>query len=819
MPVFNNILAGAAGQTTGGAAAAGPIKSVRFNPGDNAHLDRTPSSAGNQRTFTIAFWAKLCDISSSTNYFYTAGSGSPGGLNSLEIGIDLYNRLFISEYGATLSDYFIEKTSAYHRDPSAWYHFIIAVDTTQSTATNRVKFYVNGVEQDKESTSYPFTQNRDTAVNGTSKQTIGSDGASDLSGYLADFYLIDGSQKEATDFGAFDDNGVWQAAGYSGSFGTNGFHLFDFANESTVGHDSSVNGNDFTANNISTTAGADNDVLFDVPVNGSTDDDTGAGGEVSGNYATLNPLSLGNATLSNGNLDCNVASSGGKWGAASTIGVTSGKFYIEVKCVNAVHGNTQIGVGDSEHIIKSQVTENVGTAGQAVYYRSFNGKSRVYTNGSSADSTYGDTYTQNDIIGIALNADDQEVTFYKNGTAQNSGTAISIPTTSQAIFLSLCEGGSDGPDFECNFGQRAYTYSAPSGYKALCTSNIPTPTIADGSDYFDTKLYDGTGSAQTISGLSFSPDLVWLKRRSSTESNTLFDTVRGAGKEIISDSTSTEYDAGTGSSGSLIAFNSDGFDLGTRSSVNGSSTTNVAWAWDAGSSTVSNTDGSITTSVRANQTAGFSIVSYDGNATAGATVGHGLNAEPSLVIVKTRETAAANNWTIYHKSVGNTHGAYFDTAAFSDDAGYWDDTSPSSSVVTLGNYDVVNASSKALIMYAFAPVAGYSAFGSYVGNVSTDGPFVYTGFRPKFLLVKGSDIAVSWQIYDAERNTFNLVDDELYPDRSDAENNQGVSGGFDFLSNGFKVRSSDSWLNSNSNDYIYAAFAEHPLSLNGGLAR
>ncbi len=248
MPVFNNILAGAAGQT--GGAVVGPIKSVRFNPGDDAHLDRTPSSAGNQRTFTIAFWAKLCDISSNTNYFYTAGSGSPGGLNSLEIGIDLYNRLFISEYGATLSDYFIETTSAYHRDPSAWYHFIIAVDTTQSTATNRVKFYVNGVEQDKESTSYPFTQNRDTAINGTSKQTIGSDGASDLSGYLADFFLIDGSQKDPTDFGAFDDNGVWQAAEYSGTFGTNGFHLFDFANESGIGDDSSGNDNDFTVNNL-----------------------------------------------------------------------------------------------------------------------------------------------------------------------------------------------------------------------------------------------------------------------------------------------------------------------------------------------------------------------------------------------------------------------------------------------------------------------------------------------------------------------------------------------------------------------------------------
>ena len=227
-------------------------RSLRFNPSDNAHCSRTPSSAGNQKTFTLSFWAKLCDISSNTNYIYTAGSGSPGGLNSLEIGFDLYNRFFISEYGASVSNYYVDKTSAYHRDPSAWYHFILAVDTTQATATNRVKFYVNGVEQTKESTSYPFPQNRDTAVNSTTVQTIGSDGASDLDGYLADIHFIDGQALAATDFGEFDSNSVWQPKAFEGTYGTNGFKLdfSDISSNAALGTDTSGNSNTWTVNNL-----------------------------------------------------------------------------------------------------------------------------------------------------------------------------------------------------------------------------------------------------------------------------------------------------------------------------------------------------------------------------------------------------------------------------------------------------------------------------------------------------------------------------------------------------------------------------------------
>ena len=216
MAVLNNtgIRAGASGA---GVSAYQVAKSLRFNPGDNAHLTRTPGSAGNQQIFTLSFWIKPCDVSSNTNYIYTAGSGAPGGLNNLGIGFNLYNQLFVEEYGASGSDYFIEKTAAYHRDPSAWYHFVIRFDITQGSATNRVKFYCNGVEQTKLATSYPFTGN--TAINSATLQTIGSDGASDLDAYLTEFYLIDGQALDASSFGETNaDTGEWVPKEYAGTY-------------------------------------------------------------------------------------------------------------------------------------------------------------------------------------------------------------------------------------------------------------------------------------------------------------------------------------------------------------------------------------------------------------------------------------------------------------------------------------------------------------------------------------------------------------------------------------------------------------------------
>jgi hypothetical protein len=319
----------------------------------------------------------------------------------------------------------------------------------------------------------------------------------------------------------------------------------------------------------------------------------------------------------------------------------------------------------------------------------------------------------------------------------------------------------------------------------------------------DVALYTGNGSTQTISGLEFSPDFVWVKARNAAYSHRLWDVVRGATKGLLSDGTDAEFTEVNG----LTAFNADGFSVGTGLSE--SAKTYVAWTWDAGSSTVTNNDGSITSSVRANPSAGFSIVGYTGNATTGATFGHGLNVPPSLVIVKNRDTAT--NWCVGHVSAGFTKYLELNTTiAATSASSLWNNTNPSSTVVTLGSDTLVNQSTKNHVAYCFAPVAGYSSFGSYTGNGSADGPFVFTGFKVKFILLKQSSAAGErWYIQDVARD-INSNDAALYPNSSDAESSS-TAYAIDFLSNGFKLRNTNGSHNTSGATYIYAAFAEHPF--------
>jgi hypothetical protein len=476
--------------------------------------------------------------------------------------------------------------------------------------------------------------------------------------------------------------------------------------------------------------------------------------------------------------------------------MTSGKWYWEVSGTGTYDGNNGplVGISKSSATLASYPGNDANGWG---YYSADGDK---YT-GASA-SAYGSTWTGSDVIGIAFDADNGTLTFYKNNVSQ--GTAFTGLTSGPYFPATGIYGTATS---YINFGQRAFAYTAPSGFKALNTANLPAPLVTKPSDVMDVALYTGNGSTQTISGLGFSPDLVWIKNRAAADNHKLTDIVRGATEELESNTDDAEATNADG----LTQFNADGFDLGDDDEYNTSSEAYVAWAWDAGTSTVTNTDGSISSQVRANASAGFSVVTYTGNATAGATVGHGLGVAPSFVICKTRQTAAANEWTIYHQSLGNTKSLYFTTAAASgSDAGFWNNTSPTSTVVTLGNYDVVNASGISLIMYAWAPVAGYSSFGSYTGNGSADGPFVYTGFRPRWILFKESSASGnSWFIYDSVRGAYNVVTQRLVPDASLAELTNFNT--LDMLSNGWKVRDSNSAWNASGATYIYAAFAEHPF--------
>jgi hypothetical protein len=344
---------------------------------------------------------------------------------------------------------------------------------------------------------------------------------------------------------------------------------------------------------------------------------------------------------------------------------------------------------------------------------------------------------------------------------------------------------------------------------------MPTPTIPDGKLFMNATLYTGTGATQNITngvaGQSFQPDLVWIKNRSSTNAHQLTDSVRGVNLALASDLTIAEF------TGNINAFNANGFQLtGATNAVNSSGQTYVGWQWKAGGAAVTNTDGTISSQVSANTTSGFSVVTYTGNGTGGATIGHGLGAKPSFFIIKKRTNSGTEyGWYCYSSVLGATNHLVLNTTAGSSASSFlFNDTEPTSVapyVFTVGTSPATNEISIAYVAYCWAAVPGYSAFGSYTGNGSTDGPFVYTGFRPRLVLVKESSSAGNnWVIYDTARDTFNECSKILYPNASNAEFD-GSTVNLDILSNGFKPRDNWGGNNNSGSTYIYMAFAENPF--------
>jgi hypothetical protein len=800
MVVFNNILAGAAGQTGGAGVVDGIERSLRFNSADSAYLNRTPSSAGNQKTFTFSCWLKKSGINSSNRYQLLSSYASGSVYFTLEFETEKLKVFDGSAISGGLA------TEGVFRDPSAWYHIVCAVDTTDGTAANRVKLYVNGVQQTLTGTQP--SQNSDLAINTTTSMLVGALDAGaiyhNLDGYLADVHFIDGQALAPTDFGEYDDNNVWQPIEYAGTYGTNGFHL-DFSDNSsttTIAEDSSGNNNDFTANNISVASGAGNDSLIDTPTNYEA-----ASGNNGGNYATLNPLShiSSSCTFSNGNLNVNVGAGNTGIRAFSTIGMSSGKYYFEHQITGGSTARSNVGViNDLTYGDTGNPWIGSGSGDYIVW--SFNGQ--AYNNGTGTN--YGVSWTTGDIIGCAFDADNGNLYVYKNGTVMNSGTPAFTGLTDGPYFFICSEVQSN---IVANFGQRPFAYTPPTGYKSLCTQNLTDPTIADGSTAFGALTYSGNGNARTLTGLNMNPDFIWIKSRSSAQKHVLVDSVRttSTGEYLASDSTQAE---GTGVH---ISGTTNGITIADPNAstiwYNDSSHTYVAWTWDGGTSTVSNTDGSITSNVRANPSAGFSIVEFTNPSSGDWTFGHGLNAAPEFFVM--RPKGATSNWQTYHKGLTALgSGRKFlwlnsTNAEMGTNNTYWT-SDPDSSVCYAGT-GMQPGSQQVHIAYCFAPVEGYSAFGSYTGNGSSDGPFVYTGFKPKFILYKESSAAGEhWHIRDTSRDPINVTDKRLMPSSSNAEGS-GTAFEIDVLSNGFKLRSGNDTQNFNGSTYIYAAFAEHPF--------
>jgi hypothetical protein len=360
------------------------------------------------------------------------------------------------------------------------------------------------------------------------------------------------------------------------------------------------------------------------------------------------------------------------------------------------------------------------------------------------------------------------------------------------------------------------TGTVPTGftYVGALKDTYAAPAVTDGSANFNTILYTGDGSATTRSftGVGFQPDFVWKKIRSSADHHWLHDAVRGATKGLNSNRVDTEY-----TSNRLTSFDTDGFSFATSDpDTNGSGSTYVAWNWLAGNGTASNTDGTITSTVSANTTAGFSVVTYTGTGSA-ATVGHGLGAEPQFIAIKSR--TYVESWGVYPGTSMGYGGQYRlklnETSPVAASSGFWNNTDATSSVFSLGTELKVNKSGEDYVAYCWAEIEGFSKFGSYVSNGSTDGPFVSCNFRPAFLLIKDTQNAEFWHIYDSTRDTYNVTEKYLYANLTDAEATSSTKV-LDFLSNGFKLRGTDGGINSSSGrTYIFMAFAEHPFGGDG----
>ena len=780
-------------------------QSLRFEDGDNPYLSKTLSGSGGT-IFTFSCWVKLGNLSINRCLL----QGYADGNNYAQIV--LYSGNYIGMYSATSGTArLFAYTQALQRDSNAWYNIVVKFNGT--SGSEEFKIYINGENQTlTTSTSLSAHQSK---IGNNNAHYVGNNfnQSLDFDGYMAEVNFIDGTALDADSFGE-TKAGIWIPKDTSGlTFGTNGFRL-KFQDSSALGDDTSGNGNDFSSNGLAAT-----DVVLDSPTN---------------NFVTLNPIYAFRSgstnyfapTLLEGNLKADYSSSSGAVFAASTLFVDSGKWYAEVR---SFAGFGWVGI--------SHFTNSSSSSGYAILLE--NG-SKNY-NGTTVSAV--DTVSDGDIIGIALDLDSGTIEFFINNSSQTQRDISSFTGSGKFFSFGVYVSGTDNL-VQYNFGQDSsfsgaetaqgntdgngkgdFYYSPPSGFLALCSANLPDPGIdpaqdEEPADHFNTVLYTGNGTSasdtQAISGVGFSPDWTWIKGRSVASGHVLNDSVRGAGKNLFSASNTTENVGG--STGDLFtSFDSDGFTVnytyggGTNNSTNANGATYVSWNWLAGGSASSNSNGSITSSVSANTEAGFSIVSYTGNATAGATVGHGLSSTPEVYIVKSR--SLSTSWVTYHKDMAsspedgylvlNGTDTFFDTVV-------WNDTAPTSSVFSLGGSGYSsNNSGATYIAYCFHSVDGYSKFGSYTGNGSSDGVFVYTGFRPAWVMVKKSSATQSWAIMDNKRQaSFNDVDARLFADLSNSESTGQVC---DFVSNGFKMRSTFSTTNGSGATYIYLAFAEQPF--------
>jgi hypothetical protein len=574
----------------------------------------------------------------------------------------------------------------------------------------------------------------------------------------------------------------------------------------------------YTTAAVGNTSDATTDNLTDSPT--LYGHDMGLGGEVVGNYATFNPIYAQSATvtLSNGNL---TASNPSTWvRALGTIAVSTGKWYFES---TPSAGNWHMTGVEQPIYGTTHIGGSAGTKGIALVYDpsntrgdiSYNGGNSVYTGGSA-------TFNTGDIIGVALDLDNNNVKLYKNNVLQYNLSNLLQAGAYYTFGVSLYSGGT----ISGNFGQRAWAYTPPQGFSALTTKNLPRPAVgsaaANPNQYFGVSTWtQGATDVTLVNAGGFQPDLVWIKSRSVAQNHYLMDSVRGTTSLLRSNGTSAESTGFT-----WITFNSNGFTPSSANTVT-NTYTYVAWQWRAAGTAVTNNSGTIASQVSANTTSGFSIVTYTGNGLSTATVGHGLGVVPAMIIHSARSTTTS--WFTNHVGIPNAWIQLYDISGATTGGGTngaigYQSTNTTTTFGFLAGASTVNnvnQSGATYVAYCWAEVAGFSKFGSYDGNSSTDGPFIYCGFKPAMVIIKGNFTAAAsqWFVYDSGRDPVsNPVTSRLVLNTIDTET---LATDIDFVSNGFKLRypAGGGGLNSTGFTYIYAAFAEKPFGNTNGTAR
>jgi len=776
-------------------------QSLIFN-GGNSYLSKTFGSAGNRDRWTFSCWIKRSKLSVSAGTAIFAAYDNASNRDVLRFDATDEIELQVVSGGTGYS----KKSVAKYRDPSAWYHIVAVYDSANATADYRIRLYVNGSEITSSTGTDP-SSGLDSTINNSDIHYVGARSSSGSAqafwgGYIAELNFIDGSALTPSSFGETNSaTGQWIPKEYSGSYGNNGFYL-KFAS-GAIGTDSSGNSNTYSATNL-----ANHDVVIDSPTN---------------NFATLNSAAgVSSAVVfSQGNLNGGFRGEGVAKAqqGVSTIAMPagSGKWYWEMR-----HTYTGQGFGLGISLRSETPTLNYAGYGGYGYYNATGTKNDNATSSSYGTAWYtsGQTY----ILSCYYDSDNGKIGFKLNGTDQGFAFTNVRADSYVAAFADL-SGGTGSASANINFGQNGtfggavtaqgnadgngigdFYYAPPSGYLALCTANLPDPAIALPSAQFNTVLYTGNDAdGRTISGVGFQPDFVWQKSRNATNSNWLFNAVRGATKFLSSNETASEYTQAD----SLSAFTSDGFTISDNTSgadMNSSSHTYVTWNWKANGAGSTDTSGDVDCVLSANPTAGFSVLSFTGNGSNNDTIPHGLGVVPDFVWYKAGDSSWEN---FIHSSIlsGNKRLLLQSTAAASSiNTNYLIGGQIATSSMISNNG---LTSSQAVVAWCFVSKPGFSKISTYTGNGNADGPFISTGFKPAWVMIKRTDATNNWIMFDNKRDVDNVATQYLLANEAQAE--AALNPAVDFLSNGFKIRNTGNAMNANNGVYLYLAFAESPF--------